>query len=256
MDVSVTVIIPARYASSRFPGKPLALLAGKPLIQHVYQGAATSPLVGRVLVAADDRRIYDAVRGFGGEAMMVEGAFRTGTDRVAAVARQLPGEIFVNCQGDEIALHHDFLTDVIRPFVTSEAGMGTLQRRLTSTDQIGNPGVVKVVTNQQGEALYFSRAPIPYVRDQGNPNHPGARHYLHLGVYIFRRDTLRRFAELPTGRLEDAEKLEQLRALEHGIPIRVWETVHPSLRIDTPEDLQHALPILTNLAQSMAEVRM
>nr|MBI3614602.1 3-deoxy-manno-octulosonate cytidylyltransferase [Nitrospirota bacterium] len=237
---SVIVVIPARYGSSRFPGKPLARLAGKPLIQHVYERVRDVPHIRQVLVATDDQRIGDAVTGFGGQVILTQEPYRTGTDRVAGVAKQVPGEVFVNLQGDEIALHPGLFSDLIEPFLGSQAEMGTLKRRLTAAEDITNPGIVKVVTDHEGHALYFSRAAIPHVRD-GEPA-PGQSglHYVHLGIYIYRRDTLMRIAGLPTGRLEEAEKLEQLRALEQGIRIRVWETHHPSLRIDTPQDLDDA----------------
>ena len=235
---SVMVVIPARYGSSRFPGKPLVMLGRKLMIQHVYEQAAACRLVTDVLVATDDERIKQAVEGFGGRAVMVAGDYRTGTDRVAGVARMFDGEYFVDLQGDEIPLQPDLLTDLIEPFIESGAGMGTLKRTIDSTEDVHNPSVVKVVTDHLGHALYFSRAPIPLVRDDAGRRAVEGLHYIHLGLYMFRRDTLLKFASLPTGRLEDAEKLEQLRALEHGIPIRVWETTHASLRVDTPEDVE------------------
>ena len=243
---AVTVVIPARYGSSRFPGKPLARLLGKPLIQHVYERAQGASGIDQVLVATDDVRISEAVKGFGGQVVLTQEPFRTGTDRVAGVARQLPGEIFVNLQGDEVALHSDLLADLVRPFRDSGASMGTLKRRLTSAEELRNPGLVKVVTDHNGTALYFSRAPVPHLRDGAQGIVTGL-HYGHLGIYIYTRATLLKFAELPSGVLEEAEKLEQLRALEHGIAIRVWETAHPSLRIDTPEDLEEAGEILQKL---------
>ncbi len=240
----VTLVIPARFGSSRFPGKPLAVLAGKPLIQHVYSRALAVRNVDHVWVATDDDRICKVVEGFGGKAMMTEESFRTGTDRVAAVAQQLPGEIFVNLQGDEIPLHPGLLTDLITAFQTSGAGMGTLKRPLQCESELHNSHNVKVVTDQQGQALYFSRAPIPFLRN-GEPRPVVAGlHYLHLGVYIYTRETLLHLANLPTSQLEEAEKLEQLRALEHGIPIRVWETAHRSLRVDRPEDIEEATKVL------------
>ncbi len=246
-DRSVTVVIPARFGSARFPGKPLAMLMGKPLIQHVYERAQSSPGVHRVLVATDDARVAAAVNGFHGTAVLTEKPCRTGTDRVAAVARELPGEVFVDLQGDEIALHPEFITDLVVPFLASHAGMGTLKRRLTSEEELRSLGVVKVVTDSNGDARYFSRAPIPCVRD-GQPGRPRpGLHYVHLGIYIYTREILMQLAELPSGPLEEAEQLEQLRALEHGIPIRVWETAHRSLRVDTPEDLREAEAALLGL---------
>jgi 3-deoxy-manno-octulosonate cytidylyltransferase (CMP-KDO synthetase) len=232
------VVIPARYGSSRFPGKPLVMLGRKPMIQHVYEQAVACRAVMDVLVATDDERIKQAVERFGGRAVMIAGDYRTGTDRVAAVARMFDGDYFLNLQGDEIPLQPDLLTDLIDPFMKSGVGMGTLKRTIDSTEDVHNPSVVKVVTDQLGNALYFSRAPIPLVRDDPSRRAVGGLHYIHLGLYMYRRDTLLKLAALPTGRLEDAEKLEQLRALEHGIPIRVWETTQASLRIDAPEDVE------------------
>jgi 3-deoxy-manno-octulosonate cytidylyltransferase (CMP-KDO synthetase) len=207
------------------------------MIQHVYEQAAACRVVTEVLVATDDERIKKAVEGFGGRVVLVAGDYRTGTDRVAGVARMFDGDYFLNLQGDEIPLQPDLLRDLIEPFIESGAGMGTLKRAIDSTEDVHNPSVVKVVTDHLGNALYFSRAPIPLVRDDPSRKAVGGLHYIHLGLYMFRRDSLLKLAALPSGRLEDAEKLEQLRALEHGIPIRVWETKHDSLRIDTPEDV-------------------
>ena len=237
---AVTVVIPARYASTRFPGKPLAELAGKPLIQHVHEQASRVPGVMRVLVATDDPRIQQTVEQFGGLVWMIDTPCRTGSDRVAEVARFSDSPVFVNLQADEILLAPTLMTDLIDSFLTSDAEMGTLKRRITATEDFHRSSVVKVVTDQQGRALYFSRAPIPHARNGGPGESPKELFYLHLGVYIYLRETLLRFAELPSGVLEKAEQLEQLRALEHGIPIRVWETAHQSLRIDTPEDLEAA----------------
>jgi 3-deoxy-manno-octulosonate cytidylyltransferase (CMP-KDO synthetase) len=232
----VTVVIPARYASSRFPGKPIAMLGRKPIIQHVYEQAAACRLVSNVVVATDDVRIQRAVEAFGGQAVLTNGDFRSGTDRVASVARSRHGRLFLNLQGDEIPADPELLSDLIDPFIESGAEMGTLKRALDTTDELQNPAVVKVVTDRQGHALYFSRAPIPLVRDDPGRHAIKGLHFIHLGVYIYTRETLLRLASLPTGSLEEAEKLEQLRALDHGIGIHVWETQYGSLRIDTPAD--------------------
>jgi 3-deoxy-manno-octulosonate cytidylyltransferase (CMP-KDO synthetase) len=234
---SVTVVIPARYDSSRFPGKPLVKLNGKPLIQHVYERAMTSRIVSDVLVATDDDRVKRAVEQFGGRIVMVKEDCRTGTDRVAAVARMVAGELFVNLQGDEIPLDPGVLTDLVEPFIRSGAEMGTLKRAMNSTEDLDNPAVVKVVTDARGYALYFSRAPIPLVRDDPGRRVVGGLHYIHLGLYMYTKETLLRFTALPTSPLEEAEKLEQLRGLDNGIRIRVWETNHASLRVDQPEDV-------------------
>ncbi len=236
-DRSVRVVIPARYGSSRFPGKPLVELNGKPMIQHVYERAVACRAVSNVLVATDDERIKQAVERFGGHVVLVTGDYRTGTDRVAAVARMFAGDYFLNLQGDEIPLNPELLTDLIEPFLTSGVAMGTLKRVMDPTENLLNPAVVKVVTDAQGEALYFSRAPIPFVRDDPEQQVRGGLHYIHLGLYMYTKETLLRLAALPTSRLEDAEKLEQLRALDHGIRLRVWDTQHASLRVDRPEDV-------------------
>ncbi len=242
-----TVIIPARYGSSRFPGKPLVRLCGKPMIQHVYERARASAGVSRVLVATDDPRIADTVTGFGGEVWHSTKPYRTGTDRVADAARELTGEVFVNLQGDEIPLDPGLLSDLVLPFLDSGAEMGTLMRPITDPADLVNPGVVKVVANTAGEALYFSRAPIPWIRDTAPGTVADGLHYIHLGVYIYTRATLERLADLPTSPLEEAEKLEQLRALANGIRIRVWTTRHPSLRLDSPADVDGAEAALQRL---------
>lgn len=244
----VTVVIPARYGSSRYPGKPIAMLGHKPIIQHVYERAAACRAVSDVVVATDDQRIQRKVEEFGGQAVLTTGDFRSGTDRVASIARSRTGRFFLNLQGDEIPADPELLTDLIEPFVESGAEMGTLKRALHTADELLNPAVVKVVTDQQGRALYFSRAPIPLVRDDPDRQAVKGLHFIHLGVYIYTRETLLRLTELPTSSLEEAEKLEQLRALDHGITIQVWETQHGSLRIDTPADALLAGDSLTRLA--------
>jgi len=241
---TVAVLIPARYGSERFPGKPLADLAGKPLIQHVYEAVIGLPHIHEIQVVTDDSRILQVVEGFGGRACLVESPCRTGTDRIAKAASQIDSEVVINLQGDEIPLHPGLLNDLIDPFLQSNAPMGTLKRPLKNMKQVNQPSVVKVVTNHAGEALYFSRSSIPCWRDTSEISSTPV-FYMHLGIYIFRRETLLRFTELPTGLLEEAEKLEQLRALEHGIPIQVWETQHPSIRIDQFEDLKEASDLLS-----------
>jgi 3-deoxy-manno-octulosonate cytidylyltransferase (CMP-KDO synthetase) len=244
-DSLVSLCIPARYGSTRFPGKPLTLVAGKPLIQHVYEAVRHASHIGQILVVTDQESIYQGVRKFGGEVCMVTEACRTGTDRVAKVAAQFNHEVIVNLQADEIPQHPGLLDDLILPFLGSRAGIGTLKRKLSTTREITNPSIVKVVTDNQGYALYFSRSPIPCWRDGMPPGNQAAA-FMHLGIYIFRKSALLHFAGLPTGTLEDAEKLEQLRALEFGLPIMVWETEHDSIRIDTPEDIPMAETLLLN----------
>lgn len=252
---SVTVVIPARYGSSRFPGKPLVLLNGKPMIQHVYESAVACRAVTDVLVATDDERIKQAVERFGGRVVLVQGSYRTGTDRVAAVARMFAGEYFLDLQGDEIPLSPELLTDLIDPFIASGVLMGTLKRTIDNKKELHNPAVVKVVTDTKGDALYFSRSPIPLVRDDPDQQVVGGLHYIHLGLYIYTKETLLRLAGLPTSRLEDAEKLEQLRALDNGIRIRVWETEHASLRVDHPEDVPDVAERLQHFETVKRELR-
>jgi 3-deoxy-manno-octulosonate cytidylyltransferase (CMP-KDO synthetase) len=224
------------------------MLGDKPMIQHVYERAAACRLVSEVVVATDDERIQRTVKDFGGQAVLTTGDFRCGTDRVASVARVHSGRVFLNLQGDEIPADPELLSDLIEPFIESGAGMGTLKRALRTTDELLNPAVVKVVTDQQGRALYFSRAPIPLVRDDADRQAVKGLHFIHLGVYIYTRETLLRLTALPTSSLEEAEKLEQLRALDHGIAIQVWETQRGSLRVDTPADARSAGESLARLA--------
>lgn len=235
--MSVLVVIPARFESSRFPGKPLATLWGKPLIQTVYEAASQCSRVDRVIVATDNVDIEKCVRGFHGEVVLTESSARTGTDRVAEVASRIPAEVIVNIQGDEVLLDPRLLEDLIDPFLQSSVQMGTLRRPMTALDNVHNPNVVKVVVDNTGKALYFSRSAIPFHRD--NQNHVSII-YEHLGVYIYRCQMLREFAAMPTGTLEAAESLEQLRAMEAGVAIQTWETTYPSIRIDTHDDLAEA----------------
>ena len=244
---TVAVVIPARYDSSRFPGKPLARLGGQPMIQQIYHRVRAARGVSRVVVATDDARIRDCVAGFGGDAIITGRELRSGSDRVAAVAREIPADIYVNLQGDEIPLDPGLLEDLILPFVNSDADVGTLRQAITEERDLLDPNVVKVVTDRNGDALYFSRSPIPYLRDQraGDSGLVPGLHWKHLGIYIYRAAALARFAKLPSGTLEVTEQLEQLRLLEAGIRIRAWETKHASLRVDTPADLERAEQIIT-----------
>jgi 3-deoxy-manno-octulosonate cytidylyltransferase (CMP-KDO synthetase) len=245
--VKTVIIIPARYASSRFPGKSLVPVGGKPLIRQIWERARGSRLAERVVVATDDERIRDAVAAFEGEGVMTEGEFRTGSDRLAWVAERIEADAYVNLQGDEFIQDVRILDELIARFRESQPlEMGTLMRPGSSLEEQTNPNIVKVVTDREGFALYFSRAPIPYRRDLVTTlDFAQAPYYKHIGIYIYRRNVLERLARLPTGVLEDREKLEQLRALENGIRIRVWETSHESLRIDAPEDVQTAERFLT-----------
>jgi len=232
--VNATVIIPARYASTRLPGKPLLAETGKPLIQHVVEAVRGARRVGRVVVATDDARIAEAVRGFGGEALMTRADHRCGTDRLAEAAETLhlaDEAIVVNVQGDEPEVPPaavDLLADLL---AGSDAPMATLITPLPA-GQAADPNRVKCVTDRTGRALYFSRAPIPFDRDAGG----GVSYFLHLGIYAYRTAFLKRFTTLPPTPAERAEKLEQLRALEHGYAILTAEIRYDGAGIDTPED--------------------
>jgi 3-deoxy-manno-octulosonate cytidylyltransferase (CMP-KDO synthetase) len=237
--MQVVAVIPARYASTRFPGKPLALIQGKPMIQWVYERTCQARLVDRVIVATDDQRIADAVAAFSGEYCMTSADHPTGTDRLAEVAGKLDAELIVNVQGDEPLIDPEMIDQAIRPLLEDATiEMGTLAARILHAEEYHNPNVVKVVCDRKGFALYFSRAPIPCERDRtAHVAAAGLTAWKHIGLYVYRRDFLLRFAGLPETGLERLEKLEQLRALEHGVPIRVVETAGTSIGVDTPEDL-------------------
>jgi len=237
-------IIPARYASTRLPGKPLQLLHGKPLIQRVYENACRAKRIERLLVATDDQRIYETVEKFGGEAFLTPSDLNSGTDRCAWVARQLDYPLIANIQGDEPFLAPQVIDDAIADLEANPtAGMATAARRGITQEELQNPNVVKVLIDRQGNALYFSRQNIPYIRDSEDlpTKHPALVHY---GLYIYRRDFLLKLTTLPLTDLERLEKLEQLRALEHGFSIRVVVTDQPSFGIDTWEDLQKAVRLI------------
>lgn len=244
----VTVIIPARYASTRFPGKPLADLCGKPMIQWVYERSKLCQTVDRVIVATDDDRIARAVTAFGGEVVMTRSDHATGTDRLAEVAAELNDELIVNVQGDEPLINPAMIRAAVTPMLADDSiPMGTLKTPLSSLAEYRNPNVVKVVTDQKGFALYFSRAPIPYPRDfnddleQRWATLPTAR---HVGLYVYRRAFLLRYPHLQATPLETHECLEQLRALEHGYRISVMQTDLAGHGVDTPEDLERVRKIL------------
>lgn len=245
--MKITAVIPARYASTRFPGKALAEIDGKPMIQHVYERTARATLVSRTIVATDDPRILDAVHKIGGEAIMTSTSHETGTDRLAEVAASLDSDIVVNVQGDEPLICPDMIDQAIHPFFEeSTLQMGTLKTRIKSLHDFLSPNVVKVVTDNLSNALYFSRSPMPFFRDKWKDLKDESfccgklLCYKHVGLYVYRRDFLLKFASMPPTFLEISEKLEQLRALENGIRIRVVETEFESLGVDTPDDLLKA----------------
>ncbi len=240
-------VIPARYASQRLPAKPLVDLLGKPMIQRVYERAIMATRLDRVIVATDDQRIADVVSGFGGECVMTSTAIRSGSDRMAVVAEQIPADIYVNIQGDEPLIVPEMIDDAVGVLdEDAEAVVGTLVRPILTPEELLNPNVVKVVFREDGRALYFSRSPIPHVRDVADAASWLGSHsfFKHIGLYVFRAAFLRAYVNLPESSLERAERLEQLRILEHGHAIRVGITAHESIPVDTPEDAERVIALL------------
>ena len=236
--MKIVVIIPSRYGSTRFEGKPLALISGKTMIQCVYERAAGAEIVDQVVVATDDERIYGAVTGFGGKAIMTAAENRSGTDRVAEAAEKLnlsANDIVVNIQGDQPLIHSACIQEVAAPLIENpDIQMSTLAFRIINPEEITNPKDVKVTFDVLGNALYFSRSAIPFGRDSSTVFDT----FKHLGIYAYTRRFLDIFRNLPDGRLENIEKLEQLRALEYGHRIRVMVTEHDSPEVDIQEDIQ------------------
>jgi 3-deoxy-manno-octulosonate cytidylyltransferase (CMP-KDO synthetase) len=227
------VLIPARYASTRLPGKPLADIAGRPMIEHVYRRAAEAPGVDAVVVATDDARIVAAVERFGGIARLTRPDHRTGTDRIVEVATELTCEYVVNVQADLPLLEPGMLRELVEPLTADPAvSMSTIRQATSDPDDYRSPHVVKVVVDERGDALYFSRAPVPFRREAAAPV------FKHIGLYGFRREFLLAFARLSQTPLERTESLEQLRALEHGFRIRTVLTRYQSWEVDTTEDLE------------------
>ena len=235
-------IIPARYASSRFEGKPLANLLGKPMVQHVYESARRAETLDEVIVATDDQRIYDAVNKFGGNVQMT-GPCATGTERVAVVAEQLTCDIVANIQGDEPLLEPTQIDIMLQPFIERpEVQVCTLKQRVETATDYRDVNVVKVVTNLQGDALYFSRASIPGRISEDELHKLPV--YRHVGLYAYRREQLLAFTKWDSTPYELAEGLEQLRFLEHGVPIHVVETDTLLIGVDVPADLERVKQIL------------
>ncbi|MCE5283555.1 MAG: 3-deoxy-manno-octulosonate cytidylyltransferase [Deltaproteobacteria bacterium] len=245
MSLQVVCIIPSRYESSRFPGKPLADLCGKPMIQHVYERVLRAKSVSFAAVATDDERIFRAVGAFGGRAVMTAARHRSGTDRIAEAVDVLglaDDAIVVNIQGDQPLFEPAQVDEVVGPLVEDPSiPMSTLIYRIVREEEITHPNAVKTVFDEHGFALYFSRSSIPFVRDRGKK----ADYYKHHGIYAYRRAFLRTFTSLPEGVLERLEALEQLRALERGYRIRVVVTPHDSVEVDTPEELERVRRLIT-----------
>lgn len=244
----IVAIIPARYASERFPGKVIAPLAGKPLVVHTYERAKQAKRLSDVIVATDDVRVVDAVRPFGVKTVMTRNDHLTGTDRIAEVASTLHADIIVNVQADEPLVDPALIDAVIKPLLDDpEVPMATARHPIRETALIHDPNCVKVVCDLNGHALYFSRSPIPFVRATGHDPRTENLYWQHIGLYVFRRDFLLRYAQMKPTPVERLEKLEQLRVLENGYVIAVVEATSRTIGVDTPEDLQRAEMELTQL---------
>lgn len=251
--MKITAIIPARYGSTRFEGKALADICGKPMIQHVYERTVRSTTVSDVIVATDDERIAAAVRKFGGRVEMTSTGHETGTDRLAEVASRIDSDIIVNVQGDEPLIEPAMIDEAVEPLLSDQSVvMSTLKSRIKTLHDFLSPNVVKVVTDWEGYALYFSRSPLPNFRDKWNDlkdekfSSGKLLCYKHIGLYVYRRDFLLQFSQMSPTYLELAEKLEQLRVLENGYRIKVVETSHESIGVDTVADLAAVVEKLKN----------
>lgn len=237
--MNVIGVIPARYASTRFPGKPLAQICGRPMIYWVYKGASESKLLSDVIVATDDDRIADACRAFGAHVEMTGENHASGTDRLGEIAEKIEADYYVNIQGDEPLIKGYALDSLIETVTEETAPMGTLAFKCDDVERVREPGTVKVVMDAAGYALYFSRFPVPFPR-----NIEATIYYVHVGIYIYSRETLLQICRLPRTTLEKAESLEQLRALENGIRIKVVKTNYQPVGVDTPDDLIRAEAVI------------
>jgi len=246
--MKISAIIPARYGSTRFPGKALADLYGRPLILHVLSGVMRSRLVNEVFIATDDERILKAVEGSGGIGVMTSSLHKSGTDRAAEVSEKLDSDIIVNVQGDEPLIEPEVVDFALSSFIERrDVLMGTIKTEIKESEEIQNPNVVKVVTDKEDNALYFSRSPIPYNRDEWNGFNlkNSCYGFKHIGLYVYRQDFLLKFSKLGQGKLEKIEKLEQLRALENGYKIYAPTTEYNSIGVDTPNDLELVKKIIS-----------
>jgi 3-deoxy-manno-octulosonate cytidylyltransferase (CMP-KDO synthetase) len=237
--MKATAVIPARLASTRLPRKMLREIAGKPLIGVVYEAVRSSPLLSNVIVATDSDEIMNVCQRHGWKAQMTAATHKSGTERVHEISCREPADVYINVQGDEPMVRAEQIASLLQVMENPGAQVGTLMTRASEVD-IPNPNAVKVVTDLAGRALYFSRATIPFDRDRTHP-----RYFKHLGLYAYRKAALDRFVSLPESSLEKNERLEQLRFLENGIPIYCAETPYDSVGVDTEEDLQRAIEILT-----------
>jgi 3-deoxy-manno-octulosonate cytidylyltransferase (CMP-KDO synthetase) len=234
-NLKTAAVIPARYASSRFPGKALAKIMGQPMIIRVLKAVEKSKLIDEVYVATDDLRIKNAVEKAGGRAIMTSAQHKSGTDRIAEAAQEIEADLIVNIQGDEPLIKAESIEQALKPFAEEpELKMSTLKRKISAAEA-ENPDLVKVITDKDDYAIYFSRSKIPYYRDAGGE---GQNYFQHIGLYVYRRDFLLKFAEMDRTSLEKAESLEQLRALENGYKIKVLETEAKLIGVDRREDIE------------------
>jgi len=242
-------IIPARYGSTRFEGKLLADLCGKSVIQHTWENAKKSKSLEDLIIATDDKRIYNAAKGFGANVVYTSTAHKSGSDRLTEAASSIDARIIVNIQADEPLLQPSMIDDVTSPLLKDGSiNMATLCHKIEDHKEIFDPNVVKVVFDRNGFALYFSRAAIPYERQGSDDKLQALEYYKHIGIYAYTKDSLFTFKSLPQSRLERVEKLEQLRVLENGYRIKVIETKFDTVGIDTPEDLEKAIDIIKGKA--------
>lgn len=234
------IVIPARFAATRLPGKPLRIIAGKPMIQHVYEKAIAVKEANMVIVATDHKGIYDVVKGFGGEVIMTSQGHQTGTDRIAEVAQQINCDIIVNVQGDEPLIQPSTIALCAKPLLDNPLEvMATLKHKLFLKEEINNPNFVKVIADKNDYAIYFSRYAIPFAR-----NEIGFQWYKHIGIYAYRKKFLLEYAQMPQTALEKSESLEQLRVIENGYRIKILETDDIPAGIDTEEDLKKVQTIM------------
>jgi 3-deoxy-manno-octulosonate cytidylyltransferase (CMP-KDO synthetase) len=237
--VKVIAVIPARFGSTRFPGKPLSKILDKPMIQHVYERAKEAKELDEVIVATDHQEIFNVVSSFGGKVLMTKTSHESGSDRMAEVAEKVEGDIFLNIQGDEPLIEPNLIDEIVRESKKYPNSVITAKKQIDNLEDVSNPNVVKVVTDKDNNALYFSRSPIPY-----NRSGKEIVYYKHIGIYCYPREILQKYVQLPKSNYEMCEMLEQLRLLENGFNIKVIETNYDSIGVDTIEDIKKVEKIL------------
>lgn len=246
--MKIVGIIPSRYGSTRFPGKPMAMIHGKTMIQRVYEQACKASLLQEVVVATDDQRIFDHVESFGGKVMLTGAQHKNGTERCAEVVDRLDGgfDAAINIQGDEPYIHPEQINQVAEALAKPEVDIATLAKKLKTYAEYQRNSIIKVVCNEQGHALYFSRSPIPHIRQEpAEEVFAQNNFYKHIGIYGYKTEVLKTVVTIPPAKLEVLESLEQLRWLQHGYTIHVGASEFESMSIDTPEDLERLLAITT-----------